>query len=179
MTVRTWARLALVALTASVIQVGVLNQIVVLGAHPDLFLLLAISAGLAAGPQRGAVMAFALGLVADVFVQMPYGLSSLCFVLVAFAVGFAIGNPTGRAPVSVQLGTAFVAGALGTLLYAGLATLIGQPSVPKHQLLDIVTVVTLSCVLFAVPAYRVMEWTVSLAAGVHHDPAAFASGSAR
>ncbi len=179
MTIRTWARLALVALVASVVQVGVLNQIVVAGAHADLFLILAISAGLAAGPQRGSVMAFALGLVADLFVQMPYGLSSLCYVLVAFGVGLVIGNPTGRPPVSVQLGAAFVAGALGTLLYAGLATLIGQPSVPKLELVDIVAVVSLSCVLFAVPAYRVMEWTVAVAPGVHRDPAAFAGGSAR
>ena len=79
-----------------------LNEIVVGGAHPDLFLLLAISAGLAAGPQRGAVMAFALGLVADLFVQTPYGLSSLCYVLVAFAIGLGgrASRPGGRRSAS-------------------------------------------------------------------------------
>jgi rod shape-determining protein MreD len=134
MNMRTWGRLVIVTLAAAVIQVGVLNGIVVDGAHPDLFLLLAISAGLAGGPQRGAVMGFALGLVADLFVQTPYGLSSLCYVLVAFGVGLAAGIPSGRAPLGFQLATALVGGIGGTLLYAGLGTLIGQPSVPHHQL---------------------------------------------
>ena len=89
MSLRMWARLALIAFGAIIVQVGLLNQVVVSGAHADVFLLLAISAGLVAGPQRGAAMAFVLGLVADVFVPTPYGLSSLCYVLVAFAVGLA------------------------------------------------------------------------------------------
>lgn len=179
MTLRTWGRLALIALAASIIQVGVLNGIVLGGAHPDLFLLLAISAGLAGGPQRGAVMGFALGLVADLFVQTPYGLSSLCYVLVAFAVGLAAGIPGSRAPLGIQLATAVLGGIGGTLLYAGLGTLIGQPSVPRHQLALIVAVVTAGCVVLAAPAYRLMEWAVSVAPGLHHDPATFASGSAR
>ena len=179
MTLRIWSRLGLVALLAAVVQVGVMNEIVVAGAHPDLFLLLAISAGLAAGPQRGAVIAFALGLVADLFVQTPFGLSSLCYVLVAFAIGLAAGLPSGRAPVGFQLATALLGGIGGTLLYAGLATLIGQPSVPRHQLVEIVAVVTAGCVILAVPAYRLLEWTVAPAPGVHHDPATFAGGSAR
>jgi len=178
-TLRTWSRLALVAVVAAVVQVGVLNGIVVAGAHPDLFLLLAISAGLAAGPQRGAVMGFALGLVADLFVQTPYGLSSLCYVLVAFGVGLAAVIPSGRAPLGFQLATALLGGVGGTLLYAGLATLIGQPSVPRHQLAVIVVVVTAGCVLLGAPAYRLLEWTVAVTPGAHHDPATFAGGSAR
>jgi rod shape-determining protein MreD len=179
MTMRTWGRLVIVTLAAAVIQVGVLNGIVVDGAHPDLFLLLAISAGLAGGPQRGAVMGFALGLVADLFVQTPYGLSSLCYVLVAFGVGLAAGIPSGRAPLGFQLATALVGGIGGTLLYAGLGTLIGQPSVPHHQLALIVAVVTAACVVLAAPAYRLLEWAIAVAPGVHHDAAAFVGGSAR
>jgi len=179
LTLQTWGRLVLVALLAALIQVGVLNDIVVGGAHPDLFLLLAISAGLAAGPQRGAVMAFALGLVADLFVQTPYGLSSLCYVLVAFAVGLAAGVPAGRAPIGFQLATALLGGVGGTLLYAGVGALMGQPSVPRHELVVVVAVVTAGCVLLVSPAYRLLEWTVAVVAGAHHDPAAFVSGSAR
>ena len=178
-TVRTWCRLGLVALIAAVVQGGVLDGIVVGGAHPDLFLVLAISAGLAGGPQRGAVIAFTLGLVADLFVQTPFGLSSLCYVLVAFAVGLAAGLPAGRPPLSFQFATALLGGIGGTLLYAGLGSLIGQPSVPRHELALIVVVVASGCVLFASPAYRLLEWTVSVAPGTHHDPAAFVGGSAR
>ena len=108
MTMRTWGRLGIIVLAAVLVQVGVLNQIVIGGAHPDVFLLLAISAGLVAGPQRGAVMGFTLGLVADVFVQTPYGLSSLCYVLVAFAVGLAAGMVAARPTFGFQAAAALL-----------------------------------------------------------------------
>ena len=179
MTLRTWGRLGLIALVAVFVQVGILSQIVVGGAHGDVFLLLAISAGLVAGPQRGAEMAFALGLVADVFVQTPYGLSSLCYVLVAFAVGLATGAMNRRPTLGFQVAAALLGGVGGTLLFAGLGTLIGQPSVPRHQLVIIVTVVAAGCVLLANLACRLLEWAVAVAPGAHHDAGVFAAGSAR
>jgi rod shape-determining protein MreD len=179
MSLRTWGRLAVVALAVVLVQVCVLNQITIGGAHPDALLLLAVSAGLVAGPQRGAVMGFALGLVADVFVQTPYGLSSLCYVLVAFAVGLATGTVTTRPTFGFQAATALLGGVGGTLLFACLGTLIGQPSVPRHQLAVIAVVVAGGCVLFANLAYRLIEWTLAVAPGAHRDAGAFASGSAR
>jgi rod shape-determining protein MreD len=179
MTLRMWARLGLLALGAVIVQVGLLNQIAIAGAHADLFLLLAISAGLVAGPQRGAVMGFTLGLVADVFVQTPYGLSSLCYVLVAFAVGLAVGALPGRPTLGFELAAALLGGVGGTLLFAGLGTLIGQPSLPWHQLAVVVVVVGAGCVLLAALTCRLVEWTIAAAPGAHHEPGAFASGSAR
>jgi rod shape-determining protein MreD len=179
MSLRMWARLALIAFGAIIVQVGLLNQVVVSGAHADLFLLLAISAGLVAGPQRGAAMAFALGLVADVFVPTPYGLSSLCYVLVAFAVGLATSVLPGRASFGFLLSAVLLGGVGGTLLFDGLGVLIGQPTVPFHQLAVIVVVVCIGCILMAYPAYRIFEWTVAVVPGGRHEPGAFASGSAR
>lgn len=179
MTVRMWGRLALIAFGALVVQVALLDQIVIAGAHADLFLLLAISAGLVAGPQRGAVIAFVFGLVADVFVHTPYGLSSLCYVLVAFAVGLATSVLPGRPTIGFQLAAALLAGIGGTLLFAGLGTLIGQPSVPRHQLAIVVAVVAAGCVLFARLTYRLFEWTVAVAPGTRRDAGTFAGGSAR
>jgi len=179
MTIRMWGRLALVVFGAMIVQVGLLNQIVIAGAHPDLFLLLAISAGIVAGPQRGAVMAFALGLVADIFVQTPYGLSSLCYVLVAFAMGMVVATLPGRPTVGFQLAAAVLGGVGGTLLFAGLGTLIGQTSVPRHQLAVVSAVVAAGCVVLAPVSYRIFEWTVAVVPGSHRDAGAFAGGSAR
>jgi len=112
-------------------------------------------------------------------VQTPYGLSSLCYVLVAFAVGLAAGTATTRPTFGFQAATALLGGVGGTLLFAGLGTLIGQPSVPRHQLVVIVAVVSVACVLLANLAYRLLEWAVAVAPGAHHDAGAFAGGSAR
>ena len=124
-------------------------------------------------------MAFVLGLVADLFVQMPFGLSALCFVIVAFGAGLAAQIPAGRPPIGFQLSAALLGGIGGTLLYAGLALLIGQPSLPRHDLASVVAVVTVGCVLFITPAYRLVEWTLAALPGAHHDAAAYLGGSAR
>jgi rod shape-determining protein MreD len=179
MTLRTWARLAVIVLVAVLVQVGLLNQIVIGGAHPDAFLILAISAGLVAGPQRGAVLGFTLGLVADVFVQTPYGLSSLCYVLVAFAVGLAASTVAARPTLGFQAAAALLGGIGGTLLFVGLAILIDQPSVPRHQLAVVAAVVAVTCVLLVNPVCRLLEWTLAVAPGTHRDAGVFAGGSAR
>lgn len=179
MTLRTWARLALVAVTAAALQVALLNGLVVEGAHVDLWLVLTIAAGLVAGPQRGAVFGFLLGLFGDLFVQTPYGLSSLCFVFVAFGVGMAASMTPGRPPISFRLSTALLGGIGGTVLYAGLATLIGQPSLPRRELLAVVVVVALGCVVLIVPAYKVLEWILTVAPGSQREPGGFAARSTR
>ena len=49
------------------------------GSPPDLMLALAVAAGLAGGPERGAWVGFAAGLLADCFLQTPLGLSALVY----------------------------------------------------------------------------------------------------
>ena len=169
----------LIAFCAAIVQVGLLNQIVVAGAHADCFLVLAISAGLVAGPRTRAAMAFVLGLVADVFVQTPYGLSSLCYVLIAFAVGLATSALPGRPSFGFKLAAGLLGGIGGSVLFAGLGVLIGQPSVPLHDLAIVAVVVSAGCVLFSALGFRLFEWTVAVVPGAHHDAGAFASGSAR
>jgi len=176
---RVWGRLALIAFGAVILQVGVLNQVVIGGVHLDLFLLLAICAGFVAGPQRGAVMGFVLGLLADIFVQTPFGLSALCFVLVAFAVGLVVEALPGLPTFGFQLVTALLGGILGTLLFDGLAVVMGQPSVSHGQLAVIAIVVGAGCVLLARPVCMLMEWTVAVAPGIRRDAEIFAGGSAR
>jgi rod shape-determining protein MreD len=179
MTMRMWARLGLVAFGAVIVQAGLLNQIVIAGAHPDLFLLLAICAGTVAGPQRGAAMAFALGLVTDLLVQTPYGLSSLCYVLVAFAMGVVAGTLPGRPTFGFQMAAAVLGGVGGTLLFAGLGVLIGQPTMPRRDLAAVAVVVAAGCAVLAPLSYRLFEWTVAVVPGTHRDAGAFAGGSAR
>jgi rod shape-determining protein MreD len=178
-TLRMWARLGLIAFGAVIIQVGLLDQIVIAQAHADLFLLLAISAGLVAGPQQGAAIAFTFGLVADLFVQTPFGLSSLCYVLVAFAAGLATTALPGRATFGFQVAAAFLGGVGGTLLFDGLGVLLGQPTVPFHELAVVAIIVSAACMAFIYPACRLFDWTVAVGPGTHRDAGAFASGSAR
>ena len=150
MTGRMWGRLAVLIVVTAIVQVSFLNGLLIGGAHPDLFLLVAIVAGLTAGPQRGAVIAF----VADLFVLTPFGLSSLVYVLVAFGVGEAASLPSGRAPYSFRMLMAAAGGIVGVLLFSGIGALIGQPHLPRQQLIAVVSVVAIATPFFASPLPR-------------------------
>src|SRR3954467_11929411 len=55
--------------------------------RPDAMLLVAVLAGLVAGPEKGAVTGFVAGLLADLTLPTPFGLSALVLSLVGFGVG--------------------------------------------------------------------------------------------
>ena len=50
-------------------------------------LLLAISAGIAAGPEWGALTGFIAGIAFDLVLQTPFGLSALSYCIVGYLVG--------------------------------------------------------------------------------------------
>jgi rod shape-determining protein MreD len=178
MTARGWLRFALVLLGVAVLQEGLLDGIVVGGAHPDAFLLVAIVAGLLAGSQQGAVLAFVTGLVADLFVPTTFGLSALCFVLVAFTVGLAAGLPGGRAPNGFKIVTAALAGIGGTLLFAAIVALLGQPHPGLEAIFMICLVVATGNAVLAVPAAAAVNWAVTAGSGAQRDLASLPGGSA-
>lgn len=177
MTPRAWSRVALLIVVTVIVQVGVINGLVLEGAHPDLFLLVAIVAGLTAGPQRGAMIGFVVGLVADLFVLTPFGLSSLVFVLVAFGVGATASLPGGRAPNSFRITIAVAGSIAGTLLFTGIGALIGQPHLPRAQLFSVLAVVAIANAVLVIPAGSLMSWAVNIGPA-SRDLAAVRGGSA-
>jgi len=161
MTLRNWARLSVVTLCAVVFQLTVLDQLKIHGAHPDVMLLVAIGAGLAAGSQQGAVAAFAVGLAADLFVDTPFGMSALTFVLVAFCVGLAPTGPAERLSPATRFATAVLASAGGTLLFAGIGYILGEPQILRANIVSVVGVVTLGNAVMAIPVLAAVSWAVS------------------
>lgn len=160
MTFRAWCRLAMVAIGVVIVQGGILQQVSIGGAHPDAFLLMAIAAGLVAGPRAGAVVAFCWGLLADVFVLTPFGLSALCFVLVAAGVG-ELTSSGGYGSRATAVFTVVCASFLGSLLFAGLLLLVGQPHLPVSGLIRVLVVVAVSNGVLAVPAVAATRFALS------------------
>jgi rod shape-determining protein MreD len=177
MTTRAWLRVAVVVLVTVVLQEGVLNGIVIGGAHPDAFIVLAVAAGLTAGAQRGAVIAFAVGLVADLFVLTPYGVSALVYVLIAFVVGSSASLLSGRPPRSFQLMMGLAGGIVGTLLFAIIDALLGQPRLPDHEVAVASAVVGLGCVVLILPAVLAMSWAITPAPAREAVPASGGSAA--
>lgn len=178
MTARGWLRFLFLLVLTAVVQEGILNGIVVGGAHPDAFLLVATVAGLTAGAQQGAVLAFVTGLVADLFLPTSYGFSAFCFVLVAFAVGLAAGVQGGRVPYGFRVVAAVVGSVGGSLLFAGLQTLLGQPHLGPRAILLVCAVVATGNAVLAIPATALVQRAVTAGRSGQRGLASVAGGSA-
>ena len=80
-------RLGVLILLALVVQVTVFADVRISGVAPELLVLLAVMLGYWAGPQRGPTAAFVIGLLWDIYLPTPLGLSAIVFAMVAFAIG--------------------------------------------------------------------------------------------
>lgn len=161
MTAGNWARLSLVIVLATVLQISVLDQIVVLDAHPDLLVVFPVAAALLAGPERGAIVGFVSGCAADLLVLLPYGLSPLTFVLVGFAVGMFASIPGSIAGSSSLLLLSGLGAAFATLVYGLIAALVGQKGLLGQGLLDAIITVGVGGFLLAPLALSLLKWAFS------------------
>lgn len=173
MTATNWARLLLACTLALVVQDAVVNQVLVSGYHADLMVLIAAAAGVVGGPQRGAISGFVAGLAADLVLPLPYGLSALTFVLIGFACGLAR-RGSGEESRLWRGALCLVGGALGTLLYAFLGALVGQPGMLGAGTAEAVVIVAAGGLVLAWPAVSLMRW--ALAEGATNGPRAVPSG---
>ena len=149
-------RMSLVLVVALTLQLTLASEIEVLGVQGDLPLLIAVSSGLAAGPQRGATLGFAAGLGYDLLLQSPFGLSALTYALVAYLVG-SMQDSFLRAAWWIPVVTATAGSALGVILYAVLGTVVGM-DILHLSVLRVVLVVAVLNAVAAPLAMRVVRW---------------------
>lgn len=136
-----WKRtllLALLGLTGLLVETAVLGAATLDGSKPELLLLFVIAVALNEGPEFGAIAGFILGLLTDLFLGLPRGLSSLVFTGIGYGIGRArsqVSAPGAWVPIAV----AFAATAAGVLAYGGIGMLlalhIAARSLLRHALL--------------------------------------------
>lgn len=153
-------RLPPVLVAAVVLQTAVLPQLRIAGIAPDLLLLVGISAGIAAGPDRGAIVGFVAGLLADCFLQTPFGLSALSYGLVAAAVG-TFQRSVLHSAIWIPVLTAIVASAAGVTLFAVIGAVVGQDRLLSWRLPAVVGVVALVNGLLHLIIARPVRWATT------------------
>lgn len=167
MTSTRWTRVAVVVFVVLIAHDAVLRGLRVDGVRPDLLLGLAVVGGLVGGPESGAVIGFATGLVADLFLPTPLGLSALVFCLLAYTVGSLQTTilPQGRLSLPV---TTLIASAAGEVLFALIGTVVGLRGMVNLHLVAIVVVVGLGNSLLSPLFARLVRWSMS--PGTHGPP---------
>ena len=129
------------------------------GIHPDVMVVLPIAAGIVGGPGRGASVGFGTGLVADLLLSAPFGLSALVGCLVGFGVGLST-VALDRSAWWLPPVAAFGASALYEVVYAALGSVLGQPQMLHVNVVGIVLLVSVVNALVAVPAVRMVGWAL-------------------
>jgi rod shape-determining protein MreD len=153
-------RLPLVLLVALVVHTTLLPSVRIAGVMPDLMLLVAIAAGLEAGPSYGAAVGFTSGMLADLVLPTPLGLSALVFTLTGYAVGVTKGGllrSTWWFPAAVVL----AASSAGEGVFALAGSMIGEPGLVNGHLTTIMLVVGIMNAILAQPVVRVVRWALA------------------
>lgn len=148
-----------VLLLAVVLHTAVFPQLRVFDVAADVMLLLAIASGIAGGPERGATMGFVAGILADSFLQTPFGLSALVYCLVGWGVGSfqtRILHATWWIPVL----TAAAATMVGVGLFAVLGFVVGESHLLSFRVLPVMGVAALWSALLSPLFVRVQRWAL-------------------
>ena len=82
-----YLRLALVVITAVVLQTTLFTHLRIDGVAPDVGLVCVLAVAYEDGPDTGAWFGFVMGLSIDLFLTTPLGLSALAYALTGYAVG--------------------------------------------------------------------------------------------
>jgi rod shape-determining protein MreD len=154
---RPWVRLALVGVVLLVIQTTVAPEFTVLGTKIDLLLAASVTGGAVAGPEQGALAGFVFGLLFDLVLITPFGLSPLVYGAAAFLAGFV--QTVTIDPVWWLLGAVNAASAaVGTVGFAAAATVVGEPGMIHPRLLVVALVVGLAAAALGPVLAPVLRW---------------------
>lgn len=159
MTSTDLARITVVLFVVLAVQNTLLDAIRVAGAHPDAMLLLPVAAGYVGGPDRGAGVGFAAGLLADLFLPTTFGLSALVGCLLGYGTGLVTRGLV-RSSWWLPLIVAAGATAVGLSAYAILGAVLGEPGVLRADLVPALVVGTPAAVILATPVVRMVGWAL-------------------
>lgn len=156
---RARVKLALVLVTLLLLHTTLFVELRVADVMPDVMLLAAVSAGLVAGPVLGAEVGFASGLMADLFLATPMGLSALVLCLLGYATGVARSG-LHSAPRLFGFLAAFVASAVGVAAFALAGATLGEAHLLSGHLWVVMAVVAAGNTLLAPVVVRAVGWAV-------------------
>jgi rod shape-determining protein MreD len=161
---RVTLKLALVLVVAILAQTSFGPDLRVDEVAPDFMLLVAVVAGFIGGADTGALVGFASGAVADLFLQStPFGLSCLAFCLTGFIVG-AVASVFLRphwwlVPIVSAAGTV-----VGVVLFVIIGYLVGEAQLAapgKEWLVQVGFVEALYAAVLGLPAATVVGWALT------------------
>ncbi len=141
-------KLVLLGVTFGVLQRSQLGTVVISGVHPDFLIAASVTFGLIEGREAGAIAGFVLGLMADSFTAVPFGVSSLVYATAGYFAGMIEVTSLPESRVVDVLVAAACAGGGEVFLYAVLQVL-GLHTILEQRLVSTVVVQLIMGAIFA------------------------------
>jgi rod shape-determining protein MreD len=154
-----WVRVPLIILVALAVQTTLFTDVRPFGALADIMLLLALTAGMVAGPRDGALYGFVAGLAYDLMLRTPFGLSALTYALVGYGAGY-LEEAAAAARWWMAMIVTAAASAVSVVVYALIGTVFGLRDVVTVHLLSVTAVVAVVNGLLAPVALPVQRWAL-------------------
>ncbi len=128
------------------------------GVMPELMLGLAITAGWHGGPSSGAIIGFASGLLVDMYIATPLGLSALTYALIAYLLGVVAELLAEDVERIVRTVISITSVSLGLVVYVLFGELIAQPNLYNRNFGKILVVGALYTGFFIPALHYLMAW---------------------
>lgn len=154
---RSALRYLIVIASAAFLQYTVVSQFRIAGVSADLFLVVAIAAGINAGAERGAVVGFVSGLCLDLMVVTPFGLGAIAG-LVAGVVAGLLEFATVHSARWLTMVIAFLSSATGVLVFSLSGAVLGRPDMLSAHTITVMAIVGITSSLLVLPMIRVCRW---------------------
>jgi len=151
-------RAAPVLIAVLLVQVGVMTGLPAFGAVADLMLLVTLAAASVGGPDKGAAYGFAAGLLYDLVLDTPFGMSALVYALVGYAIG-VFGAWALQPRWWFHEVTAIAGSIASVILTVAVARVLGLPY-PFDDVVRIALVVATWNALLILPARRLLRWVI-------------------
>ncbi len=153
------ARFILLFAVVLILQVSVMPQITLQGVVVDLLVATAVLGGMNGGSERGVVIGFSAGLIADLLVHTPFGIIAMVLTLTGYAAGSLV------VPVasSGRVVRSLIAGGLTTgsvLVFVLIAWLLELTYVTESGVLRIAVVNGVVVALLNPLGERVVRWAL-------------------
>jgi rod shape-determining protein MreD len=160
-------RVALLAVAAVFVQIGVVSEIPLFGVSVDLSPLLVAFVGLLCGSLTGAIAGFGVGLLLDLSLVQTLGITSLIFTLIGYGAGRLreLRDPQ-AALTPLLVGTA--AAACATVGYSLIEFLLGVDAPVSWELLRQIVIGILIDAVLALPMWALVRRC--LIGGLAEDP---------
>lgn len=154
-------RLFLVGLPALALQTTFFAEVKFFGVVVQIMLALSVAAGLAGGSENGALAGFVFGLMLDLVLTSPLGLSALVFGAAGWAAGYlhshALENPKWLNALVVGLMSG-----LATFALPVVANWIGVEGWLSSRLTKVIIVVALTNALLSFIAVPIARWALAI-----------------